>query len=233
MTDKSPTTVEELDIATIRTLLPGASGASTESRLRRQCVTRAELQQFLAESPPRHIPQGMSHQFLGNISNFAVFGIMVSLFPLLALALLVFVADAELSWIDYAIFTGIPLLVIFIAAAIFLYRKQKVKVLRCGDLTWGVITEAVCCERDSSSGKSHWVTVKFQLDDLQYCESLYIHGQPGEVAVRYAASGQETNVLVDPGNRKRIAFPDFFEIFDDEVLNIAERQGRPYKYHPT
>lgn len=194
----------------------GFAGAALRAQFARLFVTREELETFLATSPPRdHIPPGIRRQVLGASSGFLIGG---------GIALLIGVAFVTFALVaSTGRFRGAPPPLLFAAVgavpatigfallvAGFVYRKNRLRILREGRLVEGTI-EAV--ERSSimvNNQPMHYVRIRYELDGSEHTAELRAMSAQGTKASRLKELGRPVRLLVDSDAPQRVLCPDLW-----------------------
>lgn len=222
-----PVNSKSLSEDDLRRMLPGPRGAEREAALRDVSVTRDDLQNFLSAGPPRMIPRGIQRQVI--YDNFQAL-MIVTLIGTLAGVLSLAEANQSRNIVNACIGFAMLASVTLMHVIRFTYRRKRWRLLREGRLTSGSVTKAIKSNIQSTEGTPYTVTVIYKGEICDQTVTLEIRGQQGARAAQCAESGQTIRVLVDPLDKKHILCPDFLDIFELEVEQIACEFSRPYEY---
>ena len=203
------------DVASTANRTGGIVGAMIQQQLRKIAVTRDELENFLYETPPRHIPRGLKRQVLGNNFALIIVGGLFLVVGLVVGTMVLLLATGSERWVVGVMFvTVFPISGSLMAGLTIRHRRRKARVLRNGYLTDGAVTDIRRSNTIVNGQVRFLVTVVYSVDGQNRTTQCNSYGMALEKARALAATGKKSRILIDPNDPKHVICTDFVTIFE-------------------
>lgn len=183
-------------------------GRAMRKAIDRLRVTTAEMNEFVAQSPPRHIPRGVENQVLGRLRTWFGFG-----FPFLIFATLIIATNHEKPE-DFGVTAVIASIGLFLIGFPIIKRKIKREILRDGVLTVGEILQSKRTNVETNGKQDYRIDLTYDVDGHEQYGKMIGYREQAERARRFELSEKPVRVLYNADSPHRFVCLDLLDVFD-------------------